>query len=288
MTQLVRKVLLVDALGDGPFSGAPTHVVFLESPLDKFKMVSLAHELGTGETVFALAHHKAFLLRFFNQIQEIPMGGHACHAVAHLIYELGLMPPAEPLVLLTQEGELKASLTPPLLISVSFPAQILAKMDPAASDLYVSIMGLSQTDLAWGGITPSRQAILAVDPDVHLRKLEPDRARLAKSGASSLAVVSVDSQAGEYSLRCFGANPQHPEQQVSVNIHRSLAPHLGRLLQKKRLAARQLSSRGSLVHIDVSSPGQVAISGNSRTILRSDLVLELISDIPVTILGSKS
>jgi predicted PhzF superfamily epimerase YddE/YHI9 len=288
MNMLVRKVLLVDALVDGPFSGAPTHVVFLEAALDKFKMVSLAHELGTGETVFALAHHKSFLLRFFNQLQEVPLGGHACHAVAHLIYELGLMPPAEPVFLLTQEGEITARLTPPSLITVNFPALSLAKMDQAALDLQGSILGLPAKDLAWGAMTPTRQAILAVDPKVPLKKLEPDRERLKKSGASSLAATVIDPQAGEYSLRCFSANPQHPEQQVSVNIHRSLAPHLGRLLQKRRLIARQLSSRGSRVQLDVGAPGQVGIAGTSRTILRADLVPELLGDVPVTILGPKA
>ena len=287
MTLLVRKVLLVDALCEGPFSGAPTHVVFLESPLDKFKMVSLAHELGSGETAFVLAHHKAFLLRFFNQLQEVPLGGHACHAVAHLVYELGLMPPAEPLHLLTQEGELSARLSPPSLISVSFPAQHISKLDPAGMDLHGAIMGLSPSDLAWGAMTPTKQAILAVDPKVQLKKLDPDRNRLAKSGASSLAAVSIDPISGEYSLRCFGANPQHPEQQVSINIHRSLAPHLGKLIQKKRLVARQLSSRGSRILVDLSSPGQVEIAVRSRTVLRSDLVLELMGDVPVTVLGAR-
>ena len=235
-----------------------------------------------------MAHHKAYLLRFFNQVQEVPLGGHACHAVAHLIYELGLMPPAEPLLLLTQEGELTAHLTPPSLITVSFPALSLVKMDQAAMDLHGSIMGLPPADLGWGAMTPTRQAILAVDSKFSLKKLEPDRIRLQKSGSSSVAVAAIEPLAGEYSLRCFGANPQHPEQQVSVNIHRSLAPHLGRLLQKRHLVARQLSGRGSRVQLDVATPGQVAISGRSRTVLRSDLVLELMGDVPVTVLGSRS
>ena len=226
-------------------------------------------------------------MRFFNQIQEVPLGGHACHAAAHLLYELGLMPPAVPLTLLTQEGELSAKLVPPDAISVAFPAQSLAKMDQASLDLYSSIMGLSPRDLAWGAVTPTRQAILAVDPKTPIRRLEPDRGRLSKSGAATLAVTSVEPAGSEYAIRAFGANPQHPEQHVSVNIHRSLAPHWGRLLKKQRLFARQLSSRGGLVQLDVSAAGQVAIAGRCQTVLRSDLVLELMSDVPVTVLTAK-
>ncbi|MDR2443467.1 MAG: PhzF family phenazine biosynthesis protein [Deltaproteobacteria bacterium] len=276
MLQLVRKVLLVDALGYGQFSGAPTVVIFLEAPLDKFKMASLSRELGSSQTVFVLAHNKTFLLRFFNQLLEIPLGGHSCHAAAHLIYELGLLPPSKPLTFLTQEGELAVKLTEPDSISVTFPAINLTKMDSANLELYGSILAIDPKNIAWGAMTASRQAIIAVDATVMLKKLSPDRARLAKSGASTLAVTSAaDTVGGEYSLRCFGPNENRPEQQVSVNIHRSLAPHWSRLLGTKKLQARQLSGRGSLVQLDVSTPNQVVVTGRSRTVLRSDLVLEL-------------
>ncbi|MDR1657884.1 MAG: PhzF family phenazine biosynthesis protein [Deltaproteobacteria bacterium] len=279
MTKFVRKVFLVDALGTGPFTGSPTFVVFLQAPLDKFKMATISHELGTSQTVFVLAHNRAYLLRFFNQFQEVPLGGHACHAVAHLIYELGLLPPGKTLTCLTQEGELTARLTPTGHIAVSFPSQNLSKMEPANLELYGSMLALTPKDITWGAITSTRQAILAVGPSVNLKTLEPDRIKLAKSGASTLAVTFATPADREYGLRCFSPNIYHPEQQVSVNVNRALAPHWARLLGTKLLRVRQFSSRGGLSEIDVTSPSRVIISGQSQTVLRADLAEVLTEDL---------
>jgi hypothetical protein len=42
------------------------------------------------------------------------------------------------------------------------------------------------------------------------------------------------------------------------------------------------------VQLDVGAPGQVAIAGISRTILRADLVPELLGEVQVAILGPKA
>ncbi|MDR1297382.1 MAG: PhzF family phenazine biosynthesis protein [Deltaproteobacteria bacterium] len=279
---MIRKAFLVDSLVDGPFSGAPTSVVFLESPMDKFKMLSLANEIGTSQTVYVLMHDQAsYLLRFFSRTQELPLGGHSCHAAAHLIYELGFSPPGEELVFLTQEGEISARRVPPDQTAVRFAAQAFNKMDQNNVDLYSDILGLSPRSVAWAGITQNRQAILAVDASAPLRRLEPVRAKLLNSGATTLAVTAPDSSAGcDYSLRCFTPGLLFPEHLVSATVHRSLAPQWGRLLRKTRLQCRQLSSRGGLVLLDVSDPGRVLMTAKSRTVMRSDVVMEMMDSYP--------
>ncbi|MDR1111863.1 MAG: PhzF family phenazine biosynthesis protein [Deltaproteobacteria bacterium] len=277
---MIRKAFLVDALVDGPFSGAPTSVVFLETPMDKFKMLSLANELGTSQTVYVLMHdQESYLLRFFSRTQELPIGGHACHAAAHLIFELGLLPPGETIVFLTQDGEILARRVPPDQTVVRFTAHSLNKMDQANINIYSELMSLTPKAVAWAGITPSRAAILAVDSSVQMRRLEPDREKLQKTGAAVLAVTAPDNGGCDYCLRCFTPGLLLPEHLVSGNIHRCLAPQWGRVLGKRLLQARQLSSRGGLVRLDVSDPNFVAMSAKSMTILSSDLVVELHDDL---------
>ncbi|MDR1487962.1 MAG: PhzF family phenazine biosynthesis protein [Deltaproteobacteria bacterium] len=282
---MIRKVFLVDTLVDGPFSGSQTTVVFLESPLDKFKMLSLANELGTSQTVFVYYHGQAYLLRYFVRTQEITLSTHCCHAVAHLIFELGMHPPGEKLLFLTQEGEITAARIPPDLISVTLPAQNITKLDQAKIELYSSILSLNPKTVIWGALAPSRTVVLAVDASVQLRKLNVDNLKLADSGAMALAVTKQDTGAADYALRCFTSIPNLPEQSISAGLQRSLAPHWGRLLNKKALQAKQLSPRGGLIELDVSIPNQIVITGRSKTVLRSDLVLEMIGDIPVTVVG---
>ncbi|MDR1546563.1 MAG: PhzF family phenazine biosynthesis protein [Deltaproteobacteria bacterium] len=271
---MIRKIFLVDALVDGPFSGAQTSVVFLQSPLDRFKMLSLAHEFAAWQTVYSLPHGKAHLLRFFSHAHhELPLGVHGAHAAAHLIFELGLFPPVQELRLLTQEGELTAVLTPSGALAVNVPAQNLAKMDSGRLALFSDLLALKPSDVAWGGITPARVAVLGLSSAASLRQLEPDRVGLIKSGAAGLAVTAPGQAGFDYGLRCFNPGHLHPEQEVSGNVQRSLAPHWGRLLGKTRLTAKQFSSRGSIVELDVSQPGQLNVVGRSATVLRSDLVL---------------
>jgi predicted PhzF superfamily epimerase YddE/YHI9 len=273
---MIRKTFLVDALVDGPFSGSPTTVVFLESLMNKFKMLSLANELGTSQTVYVLLHDQPlYLLRFFSRTQELPVGVHACHAAAHLIYELGLLPPGEGLTFLTQEGEVLARRVGTDQTEIKFTALPLNKMDPANLNVYCEVLSLNPKAVVWSAITQNRSAILAVDETVQTRRLKPDPDKFLATGAAVLAVTSQDRGGADYSLRCFTPCLLLPEQQASGNVHRWLAPQWGRVLRKKSLVARQLSNRGGLVRLDLSDPDFVVMTAKSRTILRSDLVVEL-------------
>ncbi|MDR2366928.1 MAG: PhzF family phenazine biosynthesis protein [Deltaproteobacteria bacterium] len=273
---MIRKIFLVDALVDGPFSGAPTTVVFLESPMDKFKMLSLANEMGTGETVYVLLHYQAaYLLRFFGRTQELPLGAHGCHAAAHLIFELGLLPPDEPIVFLTQEGEIHARRAASERTEIKFSAQPMNKMDQANQNLYAEVLSVNPSAITWAGLTPARAAIVAIDAPAQLRRLAPDRDKLIKTGAATLAVTAPDPSGADYCLRSFTPSPLLPERQASANIHRALAPKWAQILQKKSLVARQYSNRGGLVRLDVSDPNSVVMTAQSRTVLRGDLVIGL-------------
>jgi predicted PhzF superfamily epimerase YddE/YHI9 len=272
---MILKSFLVDTLVEGPFSGAPTMVIFLEKPMDKFKMLSLANELGTSQTVYILLHDQAsYLLRFFSRTQELAVGGHGCHAVAHLIYELGLLPPDESTVLLTQDGELLAKRVLRDLTEVRFTAQTVNKMDQNSLNNYSSVMAINPKSVTWAGITTGRAAILAVDNSVNLRRLTPDREKLHSTGATVLALTSLDQSGCDYNLRCFSSSSYFPEHQVNSSIHRCLAPQWGQILNKKRLLARQLSQRGGLVRLEVSDPNFVFMTAKSKTILRADLVAD--------------
>ncbi|MDR2301620.1 MAG: PhzF family phenazine biosynthesis protein [Deltaproteobacteria bacterium] len=273
---MLTKIFLVDALVQGPFTGAPTTVVFLETPMDKFKMLSLANEMGTSQTVYVLLHSQAaYLLRFFSRTQELPLGVHASHAAAHLIFELGLLPPDEKIEFLTQDGALVAKKAPLDQTEIGFSAISMNKMDPTNLYAYAEVLSINPKAITWGGLTPNRAAILFIDTTVQLRRLVPDREKLQKTGAAVLCVTSLDVSGGDYALRSFTPSLILPEHQVSGNIHRCLAPRWGRTLGKKHLVAHQYSNRGGLVSLDVSDPNTVAMTAKSHTILRSDLVAEL-------------
>ncbi|MDR2405663.1 MAG: PhzF family phenazine biosynthesis protein [Deltaproteobacteria bacterium] len=273
---MIQKVFLVDALVDGPFSGSPTTVFFLESPLERFKMASLAGEMGSLESVYVLSHGEAFLLRFFTPVMELKVGVHASQAAAHLIYELGVRPPSMPLLFLTQEGELKTKFIPPNFCSLELDAEGLSELSQDDIQKYSPLLSLSPESITWGILTAANVAVLAIEDYTQLKKIIPDLALILKSDLSGIAISAPGKLGGDcdYYLRAFRPKVGVPEEHVSGSIHRSLAHHWGRLLAKTELTARQLSRRGGLVTLDVQNPKTVIFKGKARTILRSDIIPE--------------
>jgi PhzF family phenazine biosynthesis protein len=273
---MILKVFLVDSLADGPFSGSPTTVFFLESPLERFKMASLASEVGSLESVYVLQHGDAFLLRFFTPVMELKTGVHASMAAAHLIYELGMRPPEAPLLFLTQEGELKSRRLPPAMCELALDSEPSERLQAADIERHAPLLGLSPGDVLWGALTSGKIAVLAIEDYSAVKRLAPDQAGLLKSDLSGLAVTAPGREGGDcdYYLRAFRPKVGVPEEHASGSIHRSLAHLWSRILNKRELTARQLSRRGGLVILNTEDEQSVVFKGKARTILRSDVMLD--------------
>jgi PhzF family phenazine biosynthesis protein len=272
-------VLLADALADAPFSGAPTTVVYLGEPMERFKMASLATEFGTLETVYIYPHSKSFLLRFFTPNTELKVGINACHAAAFVVYELGIRPPSEPLSLLTQAGEITARHLNDGDIAMEMDQAPHQPLEKGSLDGYAALARLPPGLAGWGLKTPGDLAVVAVEDRELLKRLSPDIPELLKADVNGVAVTAPSRLAGDcdYCLRCFRPKQGQIEEHVSGSIHRSLAPRWARLLQKKTLTARQLSRRGGLVKAEVRDDGRIVLQGKARLILRSDISLESVT-----------
>jgi PhzF family phenazine biosynthesis protein len=275
----IRKVLLADSLVDGPFSGAPTTVVYLGEPLERFKMASLAAEFGTPETAYVYPHAKSFLLRFFTPATELKVGINACQAAAHVIYELGIRPPSEPLSFLTQDGEITARLDGGACISMEMDREDVLPLDEARMDSCAELIGLAPGKVRWGFMTREDLAVVAVEDRETLKRLSPDIAGLFRAEVNGVAATALSTQAGDcdYYLRTFRPRQGQAEEHVSGSVNRSLAPRWAEILRKKELCARQLSRRGGLVRTELRDGGRMAVKGRARIILRADISLESVT-----------
>jgi PhzF family phenazine biosynthesis protein len=275
----IHKVLLADSLVDGPFSGAPTTVVYLGEPLERFKMASLAAEFGTLETVYVYPHAKSFLLRFFTPITELKLGINACHAAAHAVYELGIRPPTEPLSLLTQDGEITARHAGPAGISMEMSQEPHLPLEAGLADSYAALIGIPPGLAQWGLKTQNNLAVVAIEDREVLKKLTPNIPELFKADVSGVAATAMSRQTGDcdYYLRSFRPKQGQNEEHVSGSVNRSLAPRWSQILKKNDLAARQLSKRGGLVRLELSEGGRMVLKGRARIILRCDINLESVT-----------
>ncbi|MDR2460716.1 MAG: PhzF family phenazine biosynthesis protein [Deltaproteobacteria bacterium] len=273
---MIQKVFLVDALVDGPFSGAPTTVIYLSDPLERFKMASLAAEFGTTESVFLLPHGKSFLLRFFTPATEIKLGVHACQVAAHIVYELGFRPPNSPVTFLTQEGEVFCQHTAPDLTSIELDAQNSIDLPKEELDGFGAFLGLEPSNVSWGIRTPGNLMVLALTDPSLLKQLKPKLSEIMNAKLDVLAATALSNRMGEsdYLLRSFRPTWEPCEEHVSGSINRALAPRWSKILKKKELVTRQLSKRGGLVTIEIPNPDRVILKGRAKTVLRADIILD--------------
>ncbi|MDR2354538.1 MAG: PhzF family phenazine biosynthesis protein [Deltaproteobacteria bacterium] len=280
---MIQKVFLVDALTDGPFSGAPISVFWLESPVERFKMASLASEVGSLESVYVLPHGEAFLIRSFSQTIELKLGVHSCLAAAHIIYDLGMRPPDEPVLFLTQTGEITANFISPDICSLEMDSTPLMELKKEQIAEYASLLSLNPGLVTWGSILNDELVVLAVDDYNIIKHLVPNIHDILKSKINCIAATAPNKLAGDcdYYLRSFKPQLGQPEEQVSGYINRSLAINWSKILRKNILIARQLSRRGGLVTIEVKSDNHIILRGRATTVLRSDIILEnLMPSIP--------
>jgi PhzF family phenazine biosynthesis protein len=276
---MIHKVFLVDALVDGPFSGAPTTVLYLTDPLERFKMASLAAEFGTSESVFILPHDQAYLLRFFTPLMEIKLGVHACQAAAHIIYEAGLRPPTADITFLTQEGEVTARHFAQAVTSIELDTDLFKNLEREDIDRYAPLLGIDAGEVEWGIVTAGRRVVLALGDYNLLKRVEPNLEEILKAKLNGIAATVSSKQNADcdYYLRAFRPNPENFEEHISGSLNRALAPRWSKILQKKELVTRQLSKRGGLVSIEMTKADKVTMKGRATTVLRADIILESLS-----------
>ena len=106
MTQLIYQV---DAFTDHPFAGNPAGVCLLPEPAQATWMQNIAREMNLSETAFLVRQADGFGLRWFTPAAEVRLCGHATLASAHILWQTGVLPPAEQAHFHTLSGLLTAT-----------------------------------------------------------------------------------------------------------------------------------------------------------------------------------
>ena len=115
------QLFQVDAFADEVFGGNPAAVCLLAGPAGAAWMQSVASEMNLSETAFVEPRGAGYGLRWFTPVAEVGLCGHATLASAHVLYEAGLVSPAEPVRFDSVSGPLIARREDGLLV-LDFPA----------------------------------------------------------------------------------------------------------------------------------------------------------------------
>ena len=260
-----HTIIQVDAFTSEPFSGNPAAVCVLAEEADAAWMQNVAREMNLAETAFLVPRPDGYGLRWFTPAVEVDLCGHATLASAHVLWETGRLGADETARFHTKSGLLTAERRGDW-IELDFPA---TPDEPArAPEGLVEGLGASPR---YVGKTIFDYLVELEDEDT-VRRLRPDFRRLAALGTRGVIATSRSADADfDFVSRYFAPAFGIDEDPVTGSTHCALAPYWSRRLGRNTLLARQLSTRGGVLKVELRGD-RVGIGGQAVTVMRAELL----------------
>ncbi|HXH60921.1 MAG TPA: PhzF family phenazine biosynthesis protein [Fimbriimonadaceae bacterium] len=258
-----RRIYLVDAFSNAPFTGNPAGVCPLDGPADEQWMQSVAMEMNQAETAFFWPEDGAFRLRWFTPTLEVDLCGHATLASAHVMYETGLLAQDATAKFHTKSGELTCKKNGGF-IEMDFPNEQPKEIEPFNAESAIGVTPL------WNG--ENRMAKFAVlGSEDEVRSIKPDFGLVSTMGRVGLIVTAkADKTKADFVSRFFAPQAGVPEDPVTGSAHCGLGPYWISVLGKDHVTGYQASKRGGFVQIE-SKGDRVVLKGEARTTMTGEL-----------------
>lgn len=276
---MMLKLWQVDAFTDKLFGGNPAGVVALDSWPDAALMQSIAAENNLAETAFFVRTAPgAYDLRWFTPTSEVDLCGHATLASADVIFRF-LDPALEEARFQTRSGELRVTkgvggrnaMAMPRAPSAPFSppqgfaqALSIAVNAPEPEEFHYAEKGGAGTG-ALIGVWSTPELIRALKPGADLESL-----LLTVKAGSLIATAPGGGKPYDMVSRFFAPHFGVPEDPVTGSAHTALIPFWSARLGKKKLFARQASSRGGDIHC-TDEGARVILEGSCALYLAGEI-----------------
>lgn len=255
----------VDAFAGEIFKGNPAAVCPLEDHLPDNTLQSIAQENNLSETAFFLKEDDGYGLRWFTPGGEVELCGHATLATAHVLYsELGYQSPE--LTFQTLSGKLFVKRTGSDQYQMNFPLAEPEYCEPPEG----LVEALSRTPLK---VFRSGEDVYAVyDSQEVVESLDPDMFALRNIAARGIGITAPGQEGLDFVSRFFAPRLGIPEDPVTGSAHCSIAPYWSKKLGKTKFRAKQVSSRGGYLDLQITGD-RLLISGQARTYLKGQIFI---------------
>lgn len=268
---LALPLVQIDAFTDALFGGNPAAIMLLPHWLDDAVLQRIAAENNLSETAFLVEAENRqqadYELRWFTPSAEVELCGHATLASAWWLFRQRESE-AEQLRFDTRSGLLSARRIAEQ-IEIDLPIRA-SQADDSARELIESALGKAVTHLRrgsnWIAVLPSESA---------LRSVAPDFARIGRLHPLGLIITAAGEQC-DFVSRYFAPSYGIDEDPVTGSAHADLAPYWADKLQRTTLHARQLSTRGGELRLQLDG---------TRVRLRGDCVLYLSGEVTLPARG---
>jgi len=252
----------IDAFTSKIFSGNPAAVCPLEYWLEDKTLQLIAAENNLSETAFFVNHGDFFQLRWFTPQTEVDLCGHATLASAFVIMNY-TNTDLDEVVFGTPSGELRVKRNDDLY-SMDFPAHSPEQCDPPENLLRA-------VDIIPEKVFASNFYMLVYESESDVRQLNPYM-KLLKELDRFGVIVTAPGDKVDFVSRFFAPAVGIPEDPVTGSAHCTLIPYWAKELNKKKLHAYQISTRGGEV-FGTDNGKRVTIAGNA--VLYSEGIITL-------------
>lgn len=224
----------VDAFTSELFAGNPAGVCLLDSWPEDALLQYIAAENNLSETAFIAATNTGYELRWFTPTLEVDLCGHATLAAA---FVLGLTGQAAdwPITFKSKSGTLRVAREDDLYF-LDFPSRPAGPC--SIPDELIQGLGKKPSN-----ILKSRDYFAIFEEEEQIISLEPDFDTLAKLDCLGI-IVTAPGREVDFVSRFFAPGAGIPEDPVTGSSHCTLIPYWANRSGKKKMIARQLSSRG--------------------------------------------
>jgi predicted PhzF superfamily epimerase YddE/YHI9 len=251
----------VDAFTDQPFGGNPAAVCLLSEPVGDEWMQRAAAELNQPAAAFLRGRR----LRWFTPTVELPLCGHGTLATAHVLYEAGLVAPADPIVFETAAGPLRVWRQDGLIWIGFAPVAVQEARAPSSVLEALNLEGTS-----WFGRNED-EYVLILDTSAQVEAVRPDSERIRRLPVSRVLVTAAGGDGADFTSRNFAPALGLDEDQATGSAHAVLGPLWAGRLGRRSLSALQASPRRGRLAVAVGDD-QVHVGGRAITITRGEWV----------------
>lgn len=250
----------VDAFTGQLFSGNPAAVCPLDEWLPDGVMQAIAAENNLSETAFFVQEDERYRIRWFTPVDEVDLCGHATLASAYVIFRY-IEKEWDTIQFLSKSGPLFVRRQGDM-ITLDFPSKPPVECS-APAELTRGLGSTPQEVLCaddYFALYASEEDITALTPDMEILKSVDLRGIIATAPGKTVDFVS----------RFFAPRLGVDEDPVTGSAHCTLTPYWSKRLNKNRMTARQLSSRGGELHCE-DKGDRVLISGRAIEYMKGEI-----------------
>ena len=253
-------IFFVDAFSSKLFSGNPAAVIFSDLN-DDVLMQKIAAENNLSETAFINIKSDANYIRWFSPTTEVNLCGHATLASAFIYFNY-IDSSATEISFQSASGILKVTNASDKY-ELDFPKDNFKQVDQI--EAVYTATGLKPIETYIGDIN-----MLAIyENEKQIKAIEPDFQNLAKLEGQGL-IISSSSDDFDFVSRYFCPKYGINEDPVTGSAHTTLIPYWANKLNKTRLHAKQVSSRGGELFCK-NLEQRVLIGGEAKLYMKGEL-----------------